>query len=32
MRKRIHSGLDYVTPAEFEAACRTKAKAKSKSQ
>ena len=32
MRKRIHSALDYVTPAEFEAACRTKAKTKSKSR
>ena len=32
MRKRIHSALDYVTPAEFETACRTKAKTKSKSQ
>ena len=31
MRKRIHSALDYVTPAEFEAACRTKAKTKSQS-
>lgn len=30
MRRRIHSALDYVTPAEFEAACRTKATAKSK--
>jgi len=32
MRKRIHSALEYVTPAEFEAACRTKAKTKSKSR
>jgi transposase InsO family protein len=30
MRKRIHSALDYVTPAEFEAACRAKAKKKSR--
>lgn len=30
MRKRIHSALDYITPAEFEAACRAKAKAKAK--
>jgi putative transposase len=32
MRKRIHSALDYVTPAEFEAACRAKAKTESKSR
>lgn len=31
LRKRIHSALDDVTPAEFEAACRSKAKTKSKS-
>jgi putative transposase len=30
MRKRIHSALEYVTPAEFEAACRAKAKRKPK--
>lgn len=29
MRKRIHSALDYVTPAEFEASCRSQAKTKS---
>ena len=28
MRKRIHSALDYRTPAEFEAACRTPKKSK----
>ena len=28
MRKRIHSALDYVTPAEFEAACMSKSKKK----
>jgi putative transposase len=32
MRKRIHSALDYVTPAEFEATCRSKAKTKSQSR
>lgn len=31
MRKRIHSALDYVTPAEFEAAYRAKAKRTGKS-
>ena len=30
MTKRIHSALDYVTPAEFEAACRAKVKVKPK--
>jgi putative transposase len=29
MRKRIHSALEYVTPAEFEASCGPKSKAKS---
>lgn len=28
MTKRIHSALDYITPAEFEAACRAKVKVK----
>jgi transposase InsO family protein len=32
MKKRIHSALEYVTPAEFEAACRAQTKRKSKSR
>jgi putative transposase len=32
MRKRIHSALDYATPAEFEATCRTKARKKARSR